>query len=130
MATKVTTRWFLAGLVGVVATAAVEPAELRAAAPAAAVQDAKAELEKKLAAIDRKDAEAVFGVAVWAEQNSLKTDSKRLLREVIKVNPDHAKARELLGYEKFGDKWLTKREIEREKEKAKEAEMAAQGMKK
>jgi len=130
MATKVTTRWFLAGLVGVVAASSVATGELRAAASVAVPQDAKAELEKKLAAIDRKDAEAVYGVAVWAEQNNLKTDSKRLLREVIKINPDHAKARELLGYEKFGDKWLTKREIEREKEKAKEAEMSSKGMKK
>jgi hypothetical protein len=128
MASKVTPRWLVAGLVGVAAFGAGVAGEARAAAPV--VQDAKAELEKKLAAIDRKDANAVFGIALWAEQNNLKTDSKRLLREVIKINPDHAEARALLGYEKFGDKWLTKREIEREKAKAEEAEMAAKGLKK
>jgi hypothetical protein len=124
---KLPTRWFLAGCFGFAAVGALTPTPAHAAVLA---QDAKAELEKKLAAIDKKDAEALFQLALWAEQNSLKTDSKRLLRDVIKVNPDHAQARELLGYEKFNDKWLTKREIEREKAKAEEAAMAAKGLKK
>ena len=128
MATKLPSRWFLAGCVGVAAFGGALPTPVRAAVPA--VQDAKAELEKKLAAIDKKDAEALFQLALWAEQNNLKTDSKRLLRDVIKVNTDHEQARALLGYEKFNDKWLTKREIEREKAKAEEAEMAAKGLKK
>lgn len=132
MANSSNARWFLATCLGALGAVGFVPAPLHAALPArpATAQDAKAELEKKLAAIDRKDAEALFGVAMWAEQNNLKTDSKRLLREVIKVNPDHAQARELLGYEKFDGKWLTKREIEREKAKAEEAEKAAKGLKK
>lgn len=128
MAIHFTSRWLLAGCVGIGAFGTVANAPLHAATPI--VQDAKAELEKKLAAIDKKDANALFGVALWAEQNNLKTDSKRLLRDVIKINPDHAEARSLLGYEKFGEKWLTKREIEREKAKAEEAAMAAKGLKK
>lgn len=130
MATKVTTRWLLAGLVGVAGLHGVGAAPLHAARAPIAAQDAKAELEKKLAEIDKKDANAVFQVALWAEQNNLKTDSKRLLRDVIKIDPNHAEARALLGYEKFGEKWLTKREIEREKAKAEEAEKAAKGLKK
>ncbi len=131
MANKVATRWLrvgIASLVGIAGLTGSGTPRLVAAVPVA--QDAKAELEKKLAAIDKKDANALFAVALWAEQNNLKTDSKRLLRDVIKINTDHAEARALLGYEKFGDKWLTKREIDREKAKAEEAEKLAQGLKK
>lgn len=128
MATTLATRCMLAGLVAFAGAAGTSAAP--SPAPLAPVQDAKAELEKKLATLDKKDANAVFQLALWCEQNSLKTDSKRLLRDVIKVDPDHAEARELLGYEKYNGKWLTKREIEREKAKAEEAEMAAKGLKK
>jgi|SoiMethySBSTD1v2_1073268.scaffolds.fasta_scaffold283945_1 hypothetical protein len=121
-------RCFLAGLIGWTIAGTVEASTLPAVAPAA--QDAKAELDKKLAAIDQNDANAVFEVAKWADENNLKTDSKRLLRQVIKINPDHAEARALLGYEKYEGKWLTKREIEREKAKAEEAEKAKLGLKK
>ncbi|MSR46947.1 MAG: hypothetical protein EXS13_07775 [Planctomycetes bacterium] len=133
MATTVTFRWFLAGLVGAATIGAIAGAPPCASASTAMspfLQDAKAELEKKLAAIDKKDANALFQVAQWAEQNALKTDSKRLLRDVIKINPDHAEARGLLGYEKFGEKWLTKREIDRERAKAEESSMAEKGLKK
>ncbi len=106
---------------------------IAAPGPMTASQDAKAELEKKYAAVggaDCKDAGALFQVALWADQNNLKTDSKRLLRQVIKIDPDHAESRALLGYEKYQGKWYTKREIEREKAKAEEAERAKLGLKK
>ena len=114
--------------------AAAEPLMVSNPAGAARAQDAKAELDKKLEANKQagreNDPAALFEVAVWADENNLKTDSKRLLRQVIKLDPDHAKARELLGYEKFDGKWLTKREVERERAKAEEAEMLRKGMKK
>jgi hypothetical protein len=93
-------------------------------------QDAKAQLEEKLKAIDQKDANALFGVAKWADENGLKTDAKRLARQVIKIDKDHAEARAMLGYEKYEGKWLTSREIERAKAKKEEAEKEAQGFKK
>jgi hypothetical protein len=126
-------KWSAAGFLGLLVLAGsgavAEPATPRFAL----AQDAKAELEKKYAAVggqDCKDAKALFDVAQWADQNNLKTDSKRLLRQVIKIDPDHAQARALLGYEKYEGKWLTKREIDREKSKAEEAERAKQGLKK
>jgi hypothetical protein len=122
--------WCVTGLasLGGAAAAPAVPAIV-----ALASQDAKAEFEKKYAEVggaDCKDANALFQVALWAEQNNLKTDSKRLLRQVIKIDTDHAEARALLGYEKFEGKWLTKREIEREKAKKEEADKAALGLKK
>ena len=81
MTTKRFGTWCLVGALGLVAMGG----DLLASPPPTpvAAQDAKAELEKKYAAIggqDCKDANALFQVAQWAEQNNLKTDSKRLLR--------------------------------------------------
>jgi len=130
MTTTVVSSWLVLVVAAVAAPSGVAAGV--AVAPVAA-QDAKAEFEKKYAAIggqDCKDANALFQVALWADQNNLKTDSKRLLRQVIKIDTDHVEARALLGYEKYEGKWLTKREIEREKAKAEEAEKARLGLKK
>jgi hypothetical protein len=97
---------------------------------AVTTQDAKAEFDKRYAAIDQKDAKALFDLAVWADEHELKTDSKRLLRKVIGIDPDHAKAREMLGYEKYDGKWMTKHDIETAKAKAEEAAKAKLGLKK
>jgi hypothetical protein len=87
----------------------------------------KAEFEKKKAELDENDAEAVFALAMWADANGLRTDSKRLLRKVIKVDENHKEARELLGYVLYEDRWVTKREQERLERKKEEEEMEAKG---
>ncbi len=92
--------------------------------------DAKAELEKKMAAVNKEDAKALFELSMWAEANSLSADSKRLLRQVIKVDKDHAEARKLLGYVQFDGKWVTEREMERLNSKKEEEAMLAKGLKK
>jgi len=127
----VATNCLIAGIVSLFASPS--PLALPAPVPALAAQDAKAEFEKKYAEIggqDAKDATQLFQLAQWADTNNLKTDSKRLLRQVIKLDTDHAEARALLGYEKYEGKWLTKREIDREKAKSEEAEKAKLGLKK
>lgn len=91
-------------------------------------EDLKAELEKRKAELDENDANAIFALALWADKNGLATDSKRLLRQVIKVDKDHKEARELLGYVWFDDRWVTEREKERLERKKEEEEMEAKGL--
>jgi len=92
--------------------------------------DAKAEFEKKKTSLDASDAQAHYDLALWAKANGLKTDYKRMLRKVIKIDRDHADARQLLGYEMFDGKWVTAREKERLLKKKEEADMAAKGLRK
>ena len=93
-------------------------------------EEAKAELERRKEEVDETDAEAMFALALWADGQGLKTDSKRILRKVIKVDKDHKEARTMLGYVWFEDRWVTKREKERLERKKEEAEKEAQGLKK
>lgn len=127
MRTQARVHWTLAALLGVVAGASA-PAVSFAAVPAS--QDAKAQLEEKMKGVKENDANGLFQVAKWADENGLKTDSKRLLRQVIKIDPEHAEARAMLGYQKYEGKWLTQREIDREKAKKEEADREKQGLKK
>jgi len=93
-------------------------------------EDAKAELKKRLETVDENDGEALYQLALWAESQGLRTDSKRVMRKVIKANPDHEAARKDLGYIKYKDEWLTERQFEQAKAKELEAEMEAKGLKK
>jgi hypothetical protein len=98
------------------ANAALLEARLRQLATDSAANhagDRMALLKSKLDATDPQDATALFELAEWSEEQGLRSDSKRLLRMAIKADPDHAAAREKLGYRKFDGAWLTAREIER-----------------
>lgn len=101
-----------------------------AAMPVPIQEDLKAELEKRQAAVADTDAAGLFELAMWAEANGLKTDSKRILRKVIKVDKDHAEARKILGYVQHEGNWVTERERDRLIAKAEEAAKEAQGLKK
>lgn len=127
IAMKVGLLWTLGATLGVVSGM---PARAAAVPPAVAVQDAKAQLEEKLKAADQKDPKALYEIAKWADENGLKTDSKRIARMVIKLDPEHADARAMLGYQKYEGKWLTQREIDRDKAKKEEADKEKLGLKK
>jgi len=142
MNSKARVHWTLAASFAVFAGVAAAPS---VAATAAALQDSKpdskpdpkqdskdpkAQLEEKEKAIDAKDAKGFYELAKWADENGLKTDSKRLARKVIKIDPEHVEARAMLGYQKYDGKWLTSREVEREKAKKEDAEKEKLGLKK
>jgi len=60
----------------------------------------------RLKAIDVTKAEPLFALARWAlKSKKLKKDGLRLLRRLVAVHPDHARAREILGHVKAGDTW-------------------------
>ena len=142
MNSKVRVHWTVAASLAVFTGVAAAPS---IAAPAAALQDSKpeskpdpkqdskdpkAQLEEKEKAIDAKDAKGFYELAKWADENGLKTDSKRLARKVIKIDPEHVEARAMLGYQKYEGKWLTSREVEREKAKKEDADKEKLGLKK
>ncbi|MEW6745406.1 MAG: hypothetical protein AB1486_21855 [Planctomycetota bacterium] len=91
-------------------------------------KDVKEEFKKKESATNMDDAEAVFTLAVWARDNGLSVEYKRLLRKVIKVNPDHEQARDLLGYVKYEGEWKSKREVERREREKEDEVMRAKGL--
>ncbi len=68
-------------------------------------------LERKLEAIDQNDAAAILRIAEEAlEERRLKNDGLRLLRRVLVLDPDRARARELLGHVRALDRWFENRE--------------------
>ena len=121
---------FLLSLGATLGLATAAPARAAACPPAAVAQDAKAQFDEKYKAVDQKDPKALYELAKWADENGLKTDSKRIARMVIKLDPEHVDARAMLGYQKYEGKWLTQREIDREKAKKEEADKEKLGLKK
>ena len=116
-------------LIAFLATAWIETPT---AVPAVAVVQGKAELRKTLdekkAALKANDADGLYDLALWAQRKKLTTESKRLLREVLKIAPDHGKARTALGYVLYEDKWVKEHELAKIKRKKEEAENKAKGM--
>jgi hypothetical protein len=60
-------------------------------------------------------AEDQFKLAVWCEQHKLWRQRREHLQKVIELDPDHAQAREKLGYVKQDGKWLTGQELKEAK---------------
>jgi hypothetical protein len=56
-----------------------------------------------------------FNLAIWCEEHKLPKQRKAHLEKTIELDPDHAQAREKLGYTKYDGKWLTANEIKEAK---------------
>ena len=74
------------------------------------------------------DAGALYKLYVWAKGQGLQSDAKRALRDVVKVDPDHENARKLLGYVRFGDRWVSEKEKAKLEADAVRKEMEANGL--
>lgn len=109
-----------ASAAGAIATAAPSPAQEQL--------PPDKEFEKRRAAIDGKDVAELMKLYTWAKGANLKTQAKSVLRDILDVEPDNATARELLGYKKFGDKWVTEKEYERLAAEAEKKEKMAKGL--
>jgi hypothetical protein len=86
-------------------------------------------LEKKAASLEMKKVEDVFDMALWCKRSgydSSVVDS--YLWKVVSLEPDHAAAREMLGYRKFRGQWLRQEEIERIEQAEYDKEMRLKGM--
>jgi len=80
--------------------------------------------EKKAAEIAKDDAEGHYLLALWCREQGLGRECELELEKVIKIEPDHAAARRLLGYERKEGKWI-KNEPEKTVEKPDKSEVAA-----
>ncbi len=65
------------------------------------------ELAAKRATIDPKNADQLWDLFVFAKEQKLVAKSKDILKEIIKVNPDHENARKELGFTKVDGKWVS-----------------------
>ncbi|MFH0945142.1 MAG: hypothetical protein V2A76_08090 [Planctomycetota bacterium] len=74
------------------------------------------------------DAKALFDLYAWAMTNGLKTQAKQALRDVVKLDENHAEARQLLGYVLHEGKWVSEREKERLDSQAERTAMEAKGL--
>ncbi|MDP6357748.1 MAG: DUF1570 domain-containing protein [Planctomycetota bacterium] len=59
------------------------------------------EYRKKLSQLDRNNAEAVYQFALWCKANEFKEEHEKLLKDVLRLDPNHARAKEILySYQK------------------------------
>ncbi|MFN0057279.1 MAG: hypothetical protein ACKVX7_02385 [Planctomycetota bacterium] len=66
------------------------------------------EYQERLKSLKSEDWASQFELAVWCEKSGLKDYQIRHLREVIRLRPNHEKAREGLGYELILGDWYLK----------------------
>ena len=72
------------------------------------VNNALQQFQEKLAQTDLKDAKALWLLSLWARTRNIEACSRKAAALVIAVDPDHAPARQYLGYELIDGKWLTR----------------------
>lgn len=63
------------------------------------------------AKVDRKDADALYALGLWAKANGLGADALVLFQEAIAAKPDHEFARRALGYQLHKGQWMTETEV-------------------
>ena len=73
------------------------------------------------------DVDQMIDVAEWAKEQGLVRDRRRILQKVLEIDPDNARANELLGFVSYEGKWVTKSEAEKMRSEALETEMKAKG---
>lgn len=73
----------------------------------------RSDLAKQYEALVQSTPHTVQGqwsLAEWCKEMGLVSERKRHLQEVLALDPDHAEARKALGYQRFGNRWLTQEE--------------------
>lgn len=61
------------------------------------------------------DVQGHYLLALWCDENGLDDEAKLEFEKVLALDPDHAGARQSLGYVKSGDQWLSGEEAMRAK---------------
>ncbi len=70
----------------------------------------RSEYQTRVAKLDGRE-NSLFSLALWCQQNGLEAESTSQLEAVIALNPNHPRARKLLGYEKVKNEWLRGQEL-------------------
>jgi hypothetical protein len=86
------------------------------------------EMKARRAAIDATDPDQLFDLYLYAKGENLKAEAASILREIVKLDPDHGAARKALGHVKHKDKWVTEAEAKKLGRTELEAEMKAKGL--
>lgn len=72
----------------------------------------KVDYEEKLTQLTEEDVKGHYKLGEWCKRKGLLDEAKTQFERVIKLDPDHTKARKKLGYIKYKDQWVTKEEKE------------------
>ena len=86
------------------------------------------DVAKKRSALDPKDAEGRWKLALEAKQRGVKKAHDELVEEVLRIDPDHAAANESKGRVKHGGKWMTPAERDRAAKEDEATAKAEQGL--
>ena len=72
---------------------------------------AMSEFDAKAAELKSDDLDGKYKLAMWARQKQLDQRAKGLFEEILARDPEHAGAREALGYRRHEGRWMTEDEI-------------------
>jgi hypothetical protein len=72
--------------------------------------DVQQEYEARLPGVPQTVA-GHWEIAEWCQEAGLDEQRRRHLVAILGLNPDHAEARRLLGYSRYGSKWMTQDEF-------------------
>ena len=86
------------------------------------------EIEKRRAALDPKDAEGRWALALDAKARGVRKAWEELVEEVLRLDPDHAAANESKGRVRHAGRWMTPAEREKALKDEQAAEKEAQGL--
>ena len=71
------------------------------------------EFDKRLAALEDDDSEAIYEFGLWLEENEWATRAQRAYERVIEIDEDHRGARRKLGYKLFEGEWVSPEQLKR-----------------
>ncbi len=55
--------------------------------------------------------EGHWELAEWCQEQGLLSEKRSHLRRLVELDPDHAEARRVLGYQRVGERWMTRDEL-------------------
>lgn len=77
--------------------------------------------ERRRAALDPRDVRGRLQLAAYCREHGLPATERALLQEVLELEPNHAQARRLLGYERDGSGWVSRSQQQQQARAAEEA---------
>jgi hypothetical protein len=95
--------------------------------PTTALEDPKIEYERRLE-LAKGDVQKLWVLHNFCVLNNLKREDRKVLRELLKLDPDHQEAHEAAGHIFYDEQWFTsKKKYETYKAKKEEEEAQAKG---
>jgi len=86
------------------------------------------ELAARLAKADAADASSLFDVYLYAKEQKLTSKGKDILKQIVKLSPDHEAARKELGHVKYNDKWIPEADAKKLAKSDEEKAMKEKGL--